>query len=75
MTAKKKEEISFEERVLRLQEIIEELERGNTPLQESLTLYKEGIEHAKASQTLLEKAQHEIKILQENELKDFTVID
>ncbi len=73
MSAKKKEEKTFEERIERLQEIIEALEKGNVPLQESLTLYKEGIEHAKASQILIESAQHEIKILQDNELKDFKV--
>ncbi len=75
MPSKKKEELSFEERVLRLQEIIEKLEKPDTPLEESLKLYKEGVLQAKASQELLEKAKHEIKILQENEFKDFSIIE
>ncbi len=72
---KKSETLSFEERLQRLQVIIESLEKGNTPLQESLALYKEGVEHAKASQVLIEEAKHEIKILQEDGLKDFKIVE
>ncbi len=75
MPTKKKEELTFEQRIERLQEIITSLEKADTPLEESLKLYKEGVLQAKASQELLEKAQHEIKILQENELKDFQIIE
>ncbi len=68
------EKISFENRLERLQVIISELEKGSLPLEEGLALYKEGLVHAKESQLLIEKAQHEIKILEEDGLKDFNPI-
>ncbi len=70
----KEEKLSFEARLERLQEIIAELEKGSLPLEEALTLYKEGLVHAKESQTLIENVQHEIKILEEEGLKDFNPI-
>ncbi len=69
----KKDDIPFEQRLARLQEIIALLEKGNIPLQESLNLYKEGLEHSKLCQELIDSAQHEIKILQGTELLDFQV--
>ncbi len=74
MPAKKQEEqIPFEARLNRLQEIIDSLEKGNIPLEEGLKLYKEGVINAKACQEQIEKAKHEIKILENTELKDFIV--
>ncbi len=70
---RKKEEPSFEERLARLQEIIALLEKGNIPLQDSLNLYKEGLEHSKLCQELIDSAQHEISILQGTELLEFQV--
>ncbi len=66
-------EVPFETRLERLQEIIEELEKGNIPLEDGLRLYKEGIVNAKACQEQIQKAKHEIKILEDSELKDFKV--
>lgn len=72
---KKEEKIPFETRLARLQEIIEQLEKGNIPLEESILLYKEGVEHAGKCQTLIENAKHEIKIVQGTELKDFNIVE
>ncbi len=74
-STKKEEQIPFEERLTRLQEIIALLEKGNIPLQDSLNLYKEGLNHSKMCQELIDSAQHEIKLLQDNELIDFQVKD
>ncbi len=73
-TTNANEELTFEIRLERLQKIINALEQGNTSLNDGLNLYKEGILHAKECQELIQKAQHEIKILQENELKDFKAL-
>ncbi len=44
MTGKKKEEdISFEESLKRLEEIVEKLEKGELSLDEALKLYEEGM--------------------------------
>jgi len=45
MTGKKKkeEDISFEESLKRLEEIVEELEKGELSLDEALKLYEEGM--------------------------------
>ncbi len=69
------EKLSFEDRLQRLQTIITQLENGSLPLEEGLALYKEGLIHAKASQALIENAKHEIKILEEESLKDFNIVE
>ena len=38
----KKQELRFEDALVRLEEIVRHLERGDMPLDESLTLYEEG---------------------------------
>lgn len=62
-TSNKKNEPSFEEGLQRLQEIVTELEDINLPLETSIQLYKEGITLSRLCKTQLEKAQHEVKIL------------
>lgn len=54
---------TFEEKVSRLQEIVNTLEQGNVSLAESINLYKEGLSHTKQCRQELEKARHEIQIL------------
>ena len=43
MSAKKKEQPSFEDSLQRLEAIVEQLDRGDVPLEEALRLYEEGI--------------------------------
>ena len=57
----KKKEPTFEERLARLQAIVTTLEAGDSPLEESVALYKEGLAHAAACREQLEKARHEIR--------------
>lgn len=56
MTEEKKEP-SFEECVKRLSDIVQRLERGDLPLEESLALFEEGVGLSKASQGKLDNAQ------------------
>ncbi len=59
----KKEEQGFEERMARLEAITALLEKGDTTLEASVTLYKEGLAHVAACEAQLAKAKHEITIL------------
>lgn len=58
----KKKELSFEERITRIQAIVAALEGGESPLEESVALYKEGLLHAAACRRQLEKARHDIRL-------------
>lgn len=63
-------EKSFEDYMLRLQEIVSKLQAGDLPLNESLSIYKEGLECSRFCREYLEKAKKEIEIWQMDELKD-----
>lgn len=56
-------ELSFEEAVKRLSEIVQKLERGDLPLEESLLLFEEGITLSRASQGKLDSAQKRVEEL------------
>ena len=62
---------TFEVRLNRLKTIVEQLERGDLPLEEGVALYKEGLELAKACGRQLESARHEVKIVSEGLVKEF----
>ncbi|MCH5276634.1 MAG: exodeoxyribonuclease VII small subunit [Desulfovibrionaceae bacterium] len=68
---RKTRELSFEERLTRLQAIVSALESGESPLEESVALYKEGLAHAKACRGQLAKARHEIEIYQNGACQPF----
>lgn len=57
MAEKKK---SFEENMSRLEEIVQRLERGDAPLEESLKLFEEGTGLMRQCSTLLEKAEQKV---------------
>ena len=69
----KKKEPTFEERLTRLQAIVNTLESGTSPLEESVALYKEGLAHAAACREQLDRARHDIKICAEGALCPFDV--
>ena len=56
-------ELNFEEAMARLEQIVRALEGGNFPLDESLTLYEEGVKLVKLCSNRLENAEKRIKIL------------
>jgi exodeoxyribonuclease VII small subunit len=67
----KKATAGFEEQLDRLQKITEDLERGELSLEESLVLYKEGVELSRRCRQALEEARHTVKIYAEEGLRDF----
>ncbi len=64
MTDKKE---NFEFSVLRLEEIVKALERGEADLESSLALYEEGVGLVRKCGKMLDDAENKIKILQKNE--------
>lgn len=54
---------SFEESIRRLAEIVERLERGDLPLEQSLLLFEEGVRLARASQAELDQAEKKVEEL------------
>ena len=63
----------FEEHLVRLQEITLLLEKGELSLEESLTLYKEGVGIASSCRKTLDEARHTVKMYTDEGLKDFMV--
>lgn len=62
---------TFEDRLKRLSEIVEILEKGELPLEEGVALFKEGQELAKACAAQLETARTEIQVAGEGLLETF----
>ncbi len=58
-----KKEISFEEAIARLEEIVSSLESGEAPLDKSLALFEEGVGLVKKCNEQLEKAESAVKKL------------
>ncbi len=53
--------ITFEQSMQRLEQIVRIMERGEAPLEESLKLFQEGTELVRSCNALLEKANLEVK--------------
>ena len=51
---------SFEENMMRLEQIVRIMERGEVPLEESLQLFREGTELVQRCGNLLDKAELEV---------------
>lgn len=73
--AKEKEEMTFEEKIKLLEEIVKELETGEVPLDEAINKYTESMKLAKECSDKLNKVTEKVnKIMLENgKLDDFTV--
>ena len=54
---------NFEECLQRLEKIVQELEKGDVPLEKSLTLFEEGMQLSSASRKELEQAEGKVEIL------------
>jgi len=54
---------SFEDAMKRLEEIVQMLENGNLPLEESLKIFEEGMELIKFCTNKLEEAEKKVTIL------------
>ncbi len=60
-------DISFEDALLRLEQIVQNLENEDVPLEDLTSFYKEGNELSKHCFELLEKAKSEIVIAEEKD--------
>ncbi len=54
---------SFEDSIRRLSEIVDTLEGGELPLEDSLRLFEEGVKLARASQATLDRAEKRVEEL------------
>ncbi len=52
---------TFEENILRLEQIVRAMERGEVPLEESLKLFQEGTALVSSCEKMLENAQLQVK--------------
>ncbi len=77
MTTRKKQpaEQSFEEALHRLEEIVEQLERGDVPLEDSMKLYEEGVALSKACAEKLSRAELTLKRLSKDMDGTFRLLD
>lgn len=76
----KKDEITFEKALVRLEEILKSLENNTAPLDESLGMFEEGVNLIKLCNNKLDKAEQKIKILVKNQdgeydEQDFTKVE
>ncbi|MHC4538109.1 MAG: exodeoxyribonuclease VII small subunit [Planctomycetota bacterium] len=73
MAAKKKKddlgELSFEESIKELTNIVGKIEQGQIPLQDSLSQYEKGMALIKQCRTILEKAEKRIEKISELDAK------
>ncbi len=53
----------FEESLARLETIVERLEKGDLPLEESLKIFEEGVRLSKGCLKMLEEAERKVEIL------------
>jgi len=55
--------LTFEQAIARLGDIVDSLEEGEQPLEESIALFEEGMTLAKSSQEILDRAERRIEEL------------
>ena len=63
-----KTELTFEEALGQLEKIVNSLESGSAPLDDSLALYEEAVKLVKFCNEKLDKAEQKVKILTESEV-------
>jgi exodeoxyribonuclease VII small subunit len=62
---------TFESALAELEKIVSSMEAGQMPLEQSLAAYKRGAELLKFCQAQLADAQQQVKVLEDNVLKNF----
>ncbi|MFM2486370.1 exodeoxyribonuclease VII small subunit [Celerinatantimonas yamalensis] len=65
MAAKKPENMSFEESLSELEQLVKELEQGDLPLEQAMKHFERGIALAGVGQKKLEQAEQQIKVLRQ----------
>jgi exodeoxyribonuclease VII small subunit len=66
---------SFEEQLAALESVVEQLERGELPLDESVRLFEEGVKLSNACKKELEAAEGRIQVLVEHRSGGLRVAD
>ena len=61
--------VKFEECLERLEKIVTELEKGEVPLERSLTLFEEGMQLSASCRKQLEEAEGKVEILLKQNVK------
>lgn len=61
----------FETALARLETLVARMEDGDLPLEQSLTAYQQGVALARLCQSLLDKAEEQVKVLQGNLLEPY----
>jgi exodeoxyribonuclease VII small subunit len=67
------EEITFEDAMKRLEEIVETLGEGNLSLEDSLKMFQEGMELCKICNKKLDEAEYKVEKLMEKEGGELSV--
>lgn len=67
MAEKKEKDLNFEEAIKNLEQIANELEKGELDLEASVSKFEEGMELSKKCNSLLENAEKRISILLKDE--------
>ena len=66
MGSEKEKEMNFESAIARLEQIVRSLENGSAPLDESLSLFEEGVRLVKFCNEKLDTAESKIRLLTKN---------
>ncbi|CEH32168.1 exodeoxyribonuclease VII small subunit [Aneurinibacillus migulanus] len=64
---KKKTEVPFEEAMKQLEEVVQQLEAGDVPLEKAIALFQEGMELSKQCSEKLTDVEQKIEMLLEQE--------
>jgi exodeoxyribonuclease VII small subunit len=67
------EPVSFEEAMIELEQLVAQMEAGDLPLEASVAAYKRGSELVKYCAEQLDKVDSQVKVLEGEMLKPFTV--
>jgi len=60
------DQMSFEEALKRLEELVGKLERGELSLEESVRAFEEGVQLARRCEALLDQAEQKLKLLNDD---------
>lgn len=63
--AKAQKKATFEEQLLRLEQIVDLLDRGETPIDEMMKLYEEGMQLLQSARGYLQTTEQKITVLQQ----------
>lgn len=67
------EQMSFEQAMGRLEQILQQMDHGELPLDDAIRYFQEGLEYIRICQQKLEAAEGKLKILNGDEFEDFTI--